>query len=74
MIVRYVSKDWKPATYPFCNLINVTVKEVASYVKVLVLEGAFPDHLVGHLSFEIHKQLQHLAKTFNSNTSYMSNR
>ena len=36
------------------------VHEVVGGVKVLVLEHALPNHLVGHFPFQIHHVLQHV--------------
>lgn len=45
---------------PLRHSVDLVREEIAVGVKVLLLEGAFSDHLVGKFAFQVHEILQHL--------------
>lgn len=50
----------KKSNYPFSNLVNFMIQEVAISIKVLLPKRSFPNQLVGHFTLQIHEKLQHL--------------
>ena len=56
---------WKSnLSYPLSDLVHFMVQKVAVFIKMAFPQCSFSDHFVGHFTFIIHHQFQHLIVGF----------
>ena len=56
---------WKNnQSYPLSYLVHFMVQKVAVFIKMAFPQCSFSDHFVGHFTFIIHHQFQHLIVGF----------
>ena len=54
------------ASYLLSNFVNFGVEKIEVLIKVPSMKHALPCHAMGHLSLQLHHQLQHLVIAFPS--------
>ena len=54
------------ASHLLSNFVNFGVQKIEVLIKVPCVKHAFPRHTMGHLSLQLHHQLQHLVVAFSS--------